>query len=648
MPKSKGKAKVRAKKEQVVTLGGVGTNSKPQDPMSSIFTGYAANQIAGMGATKGLTAFKNSAAFGILGAPESTFPSGSMFAASPSTGGDTKIAANKRGNPRNPTKIEAGLDIEADMSIEAAGVELISPLFHSPGNSQNAYDLPKSYVEQIRWTRLMYNLNAYISAITDLKAYYPFSKFDIMTPEPFVTEFYTKVAFNNKFNLYRFALRQSLMKEKFGEYCSWGSRSQDGIWAKTGKPKWIFDNFILLEPELMEVKKPLVGNGQPQVFLRPSRDLAELAEKLKAGDPEYESYKGKISDKVLQQIEKKKRIELDPSTVSLVQTLTDASALRGTPPYQRLYVTFVLEDFIRLSQMAQAQRFHFPVELWTLGNLEHKILPNPADLQNLQQLVNQAIQSPPFSIFFPPILNYEAVGANQKLLPVKADYEYIFNQYMVGMGVSEEMILGSSGIFSSTETSSNQAFIRGRIAARDEWEEWAKYNFFEPLARWNNLKTKKGDELVPIVPDLIFSKTLDYSSEERDTKNSLDLWQKGLYPSKRLLTKFRENPDEIKAELEQEIGTVFDDGSRIKAPSFRKNPTQSTDGVGTRGPESPVGKEGSTEGGGGGEGGPTGGGGEEAPEETAEETPTEGPSIGNEAAPGGGEEAPIGNPEEIL
>lgn len=601
----------------------------------------------GIGFQRGFSQFVHSQNAGILGADLNGAPSGSTV-------------TEERESAGLAIQGSQGLNLRAGLEINAGGAAdsmLQAPLFHSPGNSQDAYNLPKSYIEQIRWSRLMYNLNAFIGAITDLKAYYPFSKFDIMTSEPFVTEFYTRVAFNKNFNLYRFALRQSLSKHKFGEYCSWGSRSQDGIWSKTGKPKWVWDNFILLEPELMEVKKPLVGSGQPQVFLRPSRDLAEIVEKIKSGDPEYRDFQKSISPKVLKQIEKKELIEVDPSTVSLVQNLTDASAIRGTPPYQRLFVTFVLEDFSRLAQMAGAQRWHFPIELFSLGDLEKNILPNQQQLDELREMISQALLAPPFTLVFPPILKYEALGVQGKTYPFQDDYDYVWRNYTVGLGVSEELILGSSGLFSSTETSSNQAFIRARQAERDEWEEWARYHFFEPLARWNNLKVKKGDELVPIIPDIKWSKTLDFLAEERETKAAQTLWDKGVYPTKRLLIKNNENPDEIKKELEEELGGVFDDGKRILAPAIRKKMQSGEVVPGETKPElsnRPESEEEAVEKPGAGSvapgakpGKPEGGAGEEKAEAPAA---TERPAAGAGAAEEtiSNEAAPVGNAEEIL
>jgi hypothetical protein len=956
-------------KERLADIQGAATGNGS----SSIFSGAAARSIQNMGSSFGLAAMHRSHAALPIGDPSSPF----MFpTASPTitAGANLSIQGSKK----------------SGLNIKAADVSMIQPFFHTPGNAQDAYNLPKSYVEQIRWSRLMYNLNAYIGAITDLKAYYALSMFDLTTSEPFVTEFYKRNAFNRDFNLYRFLLRMSLSYHKFGEAIPWGNMDIDGVWPKTGKPRWVWKNFILLEPELVEMKKPLVGSGKTQFFLRPSRDLQELVDKLDAGDKEVADLAGKIGAPVLDKIRRKELVPIDPSTISAIQNLTDASAVRGTPPYQRLFVTFIYEDFIRLSQMAQAQRYHFPIELWTLGDLDKNILPSPADLQNLRDLVTQAIQTPPFAIFFPPILKYEALGVQGKLLTIKSDYEYIWQQYTVGMGVSENIILGealaldtpiptptgwttmgelkvgdkvfardgsvteviakspvwsgrptysvwlsgadilvadenhkwvvgftnansehkegfvfntklfknklyaknkkgrywipaakpldlpavdlpippytfgawigsggysdwtkespvhiygndviesikadgfsvdkvrgkqawvirdfntlleksgilkdkhipdfylrasyaqrlaflqglmdtngfvghkgicsftsrnhdlvravrelmltlgltpepvrfnfkkkdtatstectvtctvglgqpvpfrrpfkalkcskrtpdpvqphrdvvcisrvtsvptvciqvahpsgtflagrdfivthNSGIFSSTETSSNQAFIRARKKERDELEEWMRWQFFYPLAERNNLKIKKGDDLVPILPDILWEKTLDYATEERELKAAESMWEKGIYPTKRLLAKHRENPDEIAQELKEEIGSVFDDGKRIAAPSIRDAKNNGEDG-GSEGPggifEGPgqrgfrgLGPGGTPEEGGGiggpggAPGGPTGGvGAETAPEEAPATGRPEGGEGGAETE-GGAESAP--------
>jgi hypothetical protein len=501
-----------------------------------------------------------------------------------------------------PVQSDEDLKINASLAIKGADVATLQPFFHTPGNAQDSYQLPKSYVEQIRWSRLLYNLNAYIGAITDLKAYYAYSKFKIVTPEPFVTEFYNQVAFSKRFNLYKFALRMSLSFHKFGEAIAWGSKKQDGFWPKTGKPRWVWDNFIMLEPELVEIKKNVVGDPEPKYFLRPNKDLEDLVKRLDNNDPEVADKQGQISEPVMEKIRKKELVPLDATTISSIQNLTDASATRGTPPYQRLFVTYVYEDFVRLAQMAQANRYHFPIELWTLGDLDKKIIPLPGDLDKLRSIVTNAVQQPPFAIFFPPILKYEALGVKDKLLSIKDDYEYIWKNYMIGMGVNENLILGESGIFSSSDTAGNQSFIRARKKERDEMEDWMIYNFFEPLARWNNLKMVRGGILSPILPTIEWEKSLDVKAEEEERKINEVQWKAGVLPTEDWLATTGKNPQEIAIKLEKEIGTVFDDGKRILAPAIRKRLTKAEPGA-----EAEAGAGGAKPEGGGGEGEATGG-----------------------------------------
>jgi len=533
-------------------------------------------------------------------------------------------------NKIKAAKAEDGINIEASLRINAANTLTLTPFFHTPGNAQDAYNLPKSYVEQIRWSRLMFNLNPYIASVTELKAYYPVSKFKISTPEPWVTDFYESCSFNKRFNLVSFLRRMNLSKRKFGEAIVWGTRRQDGVWPQTGQPRWVWSHFVLLEPELVEIKKDVIGDPIPKYFLRPNRDFEDLVRRLEQNDPSVAHLQGTIAPSIINKIKNRELIPLDPTTISAIQILTDGSAERGTPPYQRLFVNFTFEDFVRLALMAQAQRYHFPVELWTIGNLEKGILPSVADLEKFRDMVADAIKAPPFSMFFPPIVDYKALGVNGTLMDIKADMEYAHKQYLIGLGVNENMILGESGIFSSNETAGNQTFIRLVQIDRDDLEEWMRWNFFEPLAQWNNLKIQKNGMLQPIIPNIEWEKTLDFKAAE-DAREMLKWgWEQRLVdPETVIEAGLTRNPEEIKVRIKKAIGGVFDDG-KIGGAARAK-------GGGEEEPKMPGGGPGGGGGGGAGPGlAPEVGGGPEAVPGLAPEVGG-GPGGGAEAAPAGGE-----------
>jgi len=613
-----------------------GHRAKGPKPNSNIFPNEMASRMQDLMAG-GLKGFKNTfkhMTVANTNGPHS-LPSMGDLTFLPGAGIDSGLAI--QGSQARAMGMAPG--IKAALGVQAsANVTTLTPFMHTPGNAQDAYNLPKSYVEQIRWSRLMYNLNPYIHAITDLKAYYPYSKFKLTTPEPWVTQFYESVAFNKTFNLYRFILRMSLSLKKFGEAIVWGARKQDGIWPQTGQPRYVWDYFILLEPELVEIKKSIVGSSEPQYFLRPNRDFEELVKRIRANDKEVAHLKDKIAEPIMKKIERRELVPMDASTVSSIQYLTDGSATRGTPPYQCLFVNFIFEDFVRLALMAQANRYHFPIELWLLGNLEKGIMPTVADLQNLRDLVNAAIENPPFSIFFPPILDYKAVGVQGTLMNIKDDMEYAHKQYLIGMGVNENMILGDSGIFSSNETAGNQSFIRLMQKDRDEMEEWMRWHFFEPLAQWNNLKMSKNGILCPIIPDIEWEKTLDFKAEEDEAGKLEKAFDLGLLDPETMITAWlKRNPEEIAIKMQKAAGGPFDRDGRF---------SKVTTGGGKAPSTGPADKGGG--GGGGAPAAPAAGGGVEAPGGT-EGAPGTAPAGGAGKAPeagggAGGETPPAGAP----
>ncbi len=484
---------------------------------------------------------------------------------SPAAGMHSGLSVQGSGAKWHPmSKKAGGLEVTAGMKVTAANVTTLQPFLHTPGNAQDAWNLPKSYVEQIRWSRLMYNLHPYIHSITNLKAFYPMSPFRLSTPESWVTQFYESVAFNKSFNLYQHVCRMNLSMKKFNECVTWGGRKQDGIWPQTGQPRWVWEYFIILEPELVEIKKDLIGSHEPQYFLRPNRDLEDLVRRLRNNDPEVEHLQGKLAEPLLKKIEKRELLPLDRSMVSAIQVLTDGSATRGTPPYQCLFTNYVFEDFVRLALMAQAQRYHFPIELWLFGNVEKGIMPQLPDLEKLRDMVTAAIQNPPFTLFFPPIVDYKAVGVSGSLISIKDDMEYAHKQYLVGMGVNENMIFGDSGIFSSNDTTGNQAFIRMMQKDRSDIEEWMRWHFFEPLAQWNNLKVNKNGILMPIIPDIEWEKTLDFKQAEDEREHLKWGWDEGLLdPDGAITGIMKKNPEEIAIKMRKAAGGPFDKDGRF-------------------------------------------------------------------------------------
>ncbi len=131
------------------------------------------------------------------------------------------------------------------------------------------------------------------------------------------------VAFNKTFDLYQLGCRMRLSKEKFGEAIVWGIRKQDGVWPQTGQPRWVWEDFILLEPELLEIKKEMLGSTGVKYYMRPNRDLEDLVRRLRANDPSVAHLHGRLAEPLMRKIERRELIPMDSTTVSGLRDLTD-------------------------------------------------------------------------------------------------------------------------------------------------------------------------------------------------------------------------------------------------------------------------------------------------------------------------------------
>jgi hypothetical protein len=214
--------------------------------------------------------------------------------------------------------------------------------------------------------------------------------------------------------------------------------------------------------------------------------------------------------------------------------------------------------------MAAADRYHFPIELWTVGDLATNILPTEAELENMKNMINQAVQNPPFSMVFPPIIKYEALGVSGKLIPFGEDYEYIHDQILVGMGVNKNLICGDGPSFSNSKLMALQKLIMIYKTVRDEFESWMINKFYRPIAIENEFYYHVGKEKKLILPQISWYKSLDIEEEQAEKEQYISLHEKGYVSTKTLFSKFPNlDYDTEMKQLELEKGTIFDKGDRI-------------------------------------------------------------------------------------
>ena len=247
--------------------------------------------------------------------------------------------------------------------------------------------------------------------------------------------------------------------------------------------------------------------------------------------------------------------------------------------------TLIYSDKIRLAQIAIADRLHLPMEIWTIGSYtgdpKTSIIPSDSELDMIRDAIRESTMQPPFSVFIPPYVKYEAVGVNGKLLSVYEDLGYVENCIFVALGVNKNLILGQGPSFSSSKQTSLFKLIKMYKIMRLKLESFIKRNILLPIAIAGDIKDEYGEY---VVPDIEWDESLNPEQDVETFNNVLKLWDKGLASTATLYEYFPGKLDINleKQRLEEEKGTVFDKGTdrlgnKAKRPDLNDKSTGGSD-----------------------------------------------------------------------
>lgn len=483
------------------------------------------------------------------------------------TGSKRSGKFSKYANPTFITKNENLMTgvVKSDFGKTAYyDTEQTIPNFYTPELTPETWLLPRSRAEILRWCRLFFNLDPYINSILTMHAQYPISNFRLSYKDKDTEAFFNRKLFDNKeFSWIDFLEQVMLSYFKMGEAV---------VWADWSESKGTWNGFSLIDPSLIEYKEDPIS-GEVEMSIIPTRELKQmLADGLKQGRTD-------IPVEYIRCVQENQKIPLDatgtepnyltgkkysPAKVFMLARKTDPGATRGTPIIQSLFKTLIYQDKIKLAQIACADRLHLPIEIWTIGSYtgdpQTSIIPDDSMIGEVREAIRQATMQPPFSIFVPPYIKYEAVGVNGKLLSVYEDLGYVENCIFVGLGVNKNLILGAGPSFSSSKQTSLFKLIKMYKMLRLKLEAFIKRYILLPIARANDIKDEYGDY---VVPNIEWEESLQPEQDVEKFNNVLKLWDKGLVSTTTVYEYFPGKLDINleKQRLEMERGSIWDKGT---------------------------------------------------------------------------------------
>ena len=463
--------------------------------------------------------------------------------------------------------------------------------FYSPELSTDFLELPQSLHEQWNYYRFFYRSEPFVGQAVDLHTELPLSKIRIGIPTArsrdlavAATRFCTRWAKN--IGLLHRLLGIVHERNLIGEVFIWMEEaseempreiryetlrelSEDGEAsekeveredADERAVKWLKKNYKgwtgvrVLPPEQVQMQSFNFTNER--IFeLIPDSKTREVIEKAQQGDPNSIRVVDSMPPEVVEAIAANQNIPLnsDPDAGSFIYYLANRKSdyeQRGRSILERCMRALVYRDKLRQAQTSIASRHMTPIRIVYGEDLDM------SDVDALREQVDMALQDPDYSIIANFQVNWEEMGANQRLLDLGTEYDLTDRQLYAGLGVTEGLLSGES---SYSGDRINLEVINTRyMLLREQLQELVENHMFKPMCRRMGFieKDEDGEEHV-VVPTLTFTRLA--LRDNRDTFDALyNLYQKGSLDVDTILELLNLDPVTVREKIQQDLFTVSD------------------------------------------------------------------------------------------
>lgn len=292
-----------------------------------------------------------------------------------------------------------------------------------------------------------------------------------------------------------------------------------------------------------------------KVDLIPSDRDRALVERAKSGDEDSQEIVDSMPAEVRECLEAGKFIPLgtDPDEGSFVYHLAarrNAGEELGASILDRCLRTLYYREKLRQAQTLIASRAMTPKRIVWGENLSE------VDTDDLREQVDLALVDPDYSIVANYQVNWEEIGAKDRLLDLSSEYEITDKQLYAGLGVTESLLNGES-TFAGDRVKLEVINTR-YLLFREIIQEYVEEYLFKPVARRKGfVETDEFGQEVVLYPKLSFTRLALRDSQ--DTYDALfNLYQKGSVSVDLILEMFNIDPADTQEKIERDMFTTND------------------------------------------------------------------------------------------
>lgn len=222
----------------------------------------------------------------------------------------------------------------------------------------------------------------------------------------------------------------------------------------------------------------------------------------------------------------------------------------GVSPLECIMTSLLQKTHYMFTQLSLASRNMTPRNLIVADKITAEAL------DDLRDQVDQSMLSPDYSIVTNYQVQWEQIGADNRLIDLQRENEVIENQLFAGLGVTRELLTGE-GMYSGNKISI-EILNTKYLLVREMLQRFVEESLFRPVALQNGFYEDDEDgNRTWFYPKLGFTR-LTIRDNQEVFDQLFQLYQKGSLPIGMILDIFNINSDDVDEELKKDLFTVKD------------------------------------------------------------------------------------------
>lgn len=324
--------------------------------------------------------------------------------------------------------------------------------------------------------------------------------------------------------------------------------------------KWLKQNYFgwtdldILPPERVQTQS-FAFTKEKLYSLIPSKDETNLISQADAGDQDAKRIVDSMPKEIVNAIRLGEgvRLNTDPDAGSFLYHLTRKKSkyeTHGHSILERCLRVLVYRDKLRQAQTSIASRHMTPIRIvWVEDG-------DVYDVEDLREQVDLALMDPDYSIVTNFEVNWEEMGADQRLLDLGTEYDQTDRMLYSGLGVTESLLSGES---SYSGDRINLEVINTRyMAVREMVSRFVERFLLMPMCKRMGFieEDEDGNEVI-LYPTVGFTRLA--LRDNADTFDTLfNLYQKGSLDIDVIYELLNIDPIIATEKLEQQMFTMKD------------------------------------------------------------------------------------------